>query len=194
MTLTTTINYCWHLLLLLLESANSYNKATHKTTTHGHNGTLASWTWLDSSGAAWGWAASLSVCVCECTLWPRTRQQQQQQQLPPHRLLLLSSPVSITRRWLSCPCQPRSMYSFPKGITYVRSGHNKFLRWKCQLGADFVVTPAATAPATAPAPTAAPARAEREKSNWLAFVFGASEIELYQLPKKKKKQNKYRNQ
>lgn len=91
------------------------------------------------------------------------------------------------------------MYSFPKGITYGRSGHNKFLRWKCQLGADFVVTPAATAPATAPAPAPtaaapapAPARAEREKSNWLAFVFGASEIELYQLPKKTK--NKYRNQ
>lgn len=114
------------------------------------------------------WCVCVYLCVCACSLWPRTRQQPASpsplQHCPLHSRPDQTRPgqarrVSITRRWLSCPCQHR-MYSFPKGITYVRSGHNKFLRWKCQLGADFVVFLFFSC---------AVFTVEREKSNWLAF-------------------------
>lgn len=95
------------------------------------------------------------VCARECavptfvgTLWPRSFSWPKrvcprpgaaidgQYQSPDPQLQLQLQLRLWLWLWLLLLSTSR-MYSFPKGITYVRSGHNKFLHWKCQLGRWF---------------------------------------------------------
>lgn len=176
--------------------------------------------WLCSHGAAWGWVFFFLlafffwiVCARECamptfvgTLWPRSfswpkrvcplawschrwPQTLDGQYQSPDPLLQLQLWLWL---WLLLLSTSR-MYSFPKGITYVRSGHNKFLHWKCQLGRwfslflrwNFVIFCAFFL-----------SRGEREKSNWLGgYLFSrkALWIDLFSVHPKKLLTIKYKN-